>query len=58
MAPEFRPFAKAGEKLSKLHLGYEKLKPWDLDFSETPGIPLSYRVETRCASPGTSSASP
>jgi len=23
------------------------LKPWDLDFSETPGVPLSYRVEDK-----------
>jgi predicted helicase len=46
-APEFRPFARAGEKLARLHLDYEKLKPWDLDFSETPGIPLSYRVEDK-----------
>lgn len=46
-APEFRPFAKAGEKLARLHLDYEKLKPWDLDFVETPGIPLSYRVEDK-----------
>jgi predicted helicase len=46
-APEFRPFAKAGEKLAKLHLDYEKLKPWDLDFIESPGVPLSYRVEDK-----------
>lgn len=46
-APEFRPFAKAGEKLARLHLDYEKLKPWDLGFVETPGIPLSYRVEDK-----------
>ena len=43
-APEFRPFAKAGEKLAKLHLDYEQLKPWDLDLIETPGLPLSYRA--------------
>lgn len=36
----FWAFAKAGEKLAKLHLDYEKLKPWDLGFVETPGIPL------------------
>lgn len=43
----FWAFAKAGEKLAKLHLDYEKLKPFDLDFSETPGNPLSYRVEDK-----------
>jgi predicted helicase len=46
-APEFRPFAKAGEKLAKLHLDYEKLKSWDLDFIETPGLPLSFQVEDK-----------
>jgi predicted helicase len=46
-APEFRPFAKAGEKLAKLHLDYEQLEPWELDFIETPGVPLSYRVEDK-----------
>ena len=46
-APDFRAFSKAGEKLAKLHLDYEKLKPWDLEFVETPGVPLSYRVEDK-----------
>ncbi|HEX5105130.1 MAG TPA: type ISP restriction/modification enzyme [Pirellulaceae bacterium] len=46
-APEFRPFAKVGENLAKLHLDYEQLKPYDLDFIETPGLPLSYRVEDK-----------
>ena len=46
-APDFRAFAEAGKKLAELHLDYEKLKPWDLDFVETPGVPLSYRVEDK-----------
>src|SRR6266404_4687938 len=46
-APDFRPFSTAGEKLAKLHLDYEKLKPWDLDFIETPGLPLSYAIEDK-----------
>jgi predicted helicase len=46
-APNFRAFADAGAKLAKLHLDYEKLEPWDLDFQETPGEPLSYRVEDK-----------
>jgi predicted helicase len=46
-APDFRAFAKAGEKLAKLHLDCEKLKPWDLDFIESPGVPLSYRVDDK-----------
>ena len=44
-APDFRAFAKAGEKLAKLHLDYETLEPWKLKWMETPGVPLSYRVE-------------
>jgi predicted helicase len=46
-ASDFRAFATAGEKLAKLHLDYEKLKPWDLEFVETPGVALSYRVEDK-----------
>lgn len=46
-APDFRAFAKAGKKLAELHLDYEKLKPWDLDFIEAPGVPLSYRVDDK-----------
>lgn len=46
-APEFRAFAHAGERLAKLHLDYEKLTAWELDFQETPGEPLSYRVEDK-----------
>lgn len=44
-APDFRAFAKAGEKLAGLHLDYETLEPWPLEWTETPGVPLSYRVE-------------
>ncbi len=46
-APNFRAFAEAGRKLSALHLDYEKLEPWELAFVETPGVPLSYRVEDK-----------
>src|SRR6267142_1583083 len=46
-APDFRAFAKAGEQLAKLHLDYEKLKPWDLEPIETPGVPLNYRIEDK-----------
>ena len=44
-APDFRAFAKAGEKLASLHLDYETLEPYALKWIETPGVPLSYRVE-------------
>ncbi len=46
-ARDFRAFSKAGKKLADLHLDYEKLKPWDLQFIETPGTPLSYRVDDK-----------
>ncbi len=45
LAPDFRVFAKAGENLARLHLDYEKLEPWPLEWIETPGVPLSYHVE-------------
>ena len=44
LAPDFRAFAKAGKKLARLHLDYEKLEPWPLEWIETPGVPLSYQV--------------
>ncbi|MFH0794785.1 MAG: type ISP restriction/modification enzyme, partial [bacterium] len=43
----FRAFADAGKKLAELHVNYEKLEPWALEFVETPGKPLSYRVEDK-----------
>lgn len=42
---DFRAFADAGNKLADLHLNYESLEPWPLDWVENPGLPLSYRVE-------------
>lgn len=43
----FWAFSKAGEQLAKLHLDYEKLKPWELEFVETPGVPLSYAIDDK-----------
>ena len=45
LAPDFHAFATAGEELARLHLDYEKLEPWPLEWIETPGVPLSYHVE-------------
>jgi len=45
LAPDFRAFATAGQQLARLHLDYEKLEPWPLQWIETPDVPLSYRVE-------------
>lgn len=42
---DFRAFRDAGKALAKLHLDYESLKPWPLKWIETPGQPLSYRVQ-------------
>jgi len=45
LAPDFRAFADAGRELAGLHLGYEELEPYELDWLETPDVPLAYRVE-------------
>ena len=42
---DFRAFADAGQRLADLHVGYEQLEPWPLDWVENPGVPISYRVE-------------
>jgi predicted helicase len=46
-APDFRAFATAGKELARLHLDYEKLEPYTLKWIETPGVPLSYRIEDK-----------
>ena len=43
----FRAFASAGADLARLHLDYEKLEPYPLTWLETPGVPLSYRIEDK-----------
>jgi predicted helicase len=45
LAPDFTAFRDAGRELARLHLDYENLEPWPLKWVETPGEPLSYRVE-------------
>jgi predicted helicase len=45
LAADFRAFANAGRELARLHLDYEDLEPYELDWIETPDVPLSYRVE-------------
>ncbi len=47
LAPDFRAFAAAGQELAKLHIDYEKLEPWPLEWIETPDVPLSYRVDDK-----------
>ena len=44
-APDFQAFASAGKQLARLHLEYEDLEPYDLQWIESDAAPLSYRVE-------------
>jgi predicted helicase len=46
-APDFVAFAKAGKELAALHLDYEKLEEYPLNWLETEGVPLSYRVDDK-----------
>ena len=42
---DFRAFAKAGARLAKIHVDYEQMPPYPLNIIETPGQPLTWRVE-------------
>ncbi|MBK8023850.1 MAG: N-6 DNA methylase [Chloroflexi bacterium] len=44
-APDFHAFARAGRKLAALHLDYETVTPYPLDFAWKPGKPITWRVE-------------
>jgi predicted helicase len=46
-APDFAAFAAAGRELARLHVDYEKLDPWPLEWIENPAVPQSYRVEDK-----------
>jgi predicted helicase len=45
LATDFAALADAGKRLARLHLDYEQLEPYPLQWIETPGVPLSYQVE-------------
>ena len=45
LIPEFWRFAKAGQRLSEIHVGYEDMPEYRLEFIETPDMPLNWRVE-------------
>ena len=45
LAADFAAFSRAGLELAQLHLKYETIEPYPLDYVETRGVPLSYRVE-------------
>ena len=44
LAPDFVAFRAAGKELARLHLNYERERPWQLDW-ETADGPVDYRVE-------------
>jgi len=45
-APDFKAFATAGEKLAKLHIGYESVEPYkDLTPRWKAGVPADFRVK-------------
>ena len=41
----FWRFAKAGKRLSEIHIGYEDMPEYPLTFIETPDMPLDWSVE-------------
>ena len=44
-APDFWGFAKAGQRLGEIHIGYEDMDEYPIKKVETPGKPLDWRVE-------------
>ena len=44
-APDFRGFAESGEALAGLHVGYEEQPEYNLDFIESAGAKVNWRVE-------------
>ena len=44
-APDFWGFAKAGQQLGEIHVGYEAVPEYELAFIENREVPLSWRVE-------------
>lgn len=43
--PGFWQYAKAGKRLAKIHVGYEDVPEYQLEFSENSELPLNWRVE-------------
>lgn len=50
-APDFPAFAGAGKELAHLHVEYESLKPWPLEYIENKDVPYSQRVTKMKLSP-------
>ena len=57
LAQNFLAFKKAGEKFAKLHLNYEKVKPWDdireVGDSENPGETIRMKYPRKIVNPET-----
>jgi predicted helicase len=43
-SPDFHAFASAGRELARLHVRYESLEPWPLEYIERKGVTFSERV--------------
>ena len=43
--PDFRAFARAGQRLAEIHAGYEDQPEYPLESIENPELPLDWRVE-------------
>ncbi len=43
--PNFRAFARAGQRLAEIHAGYEDQPEYPLESIENPELPLDWRVE-------------
>jgi predicted helicase len=50
-APGFTTFVTAGRELARLHVEYESLEPWPLQFVEDKHVPYSERVTKMKLSP-------
>ncbi len=46
-APDFAAFAQAGRGLAGLHVEYEQLEPWPLEYIENSAARLTYRVSDK-----------
>ena len=44
-APEFHPFAKAGKRLTEIHINYEQQPEYCLKHIENKDLPIDWRVE-------------
>ena len=43
--PDFWRFAKTGQQLGEIHVGYEDVKEYPLDFIKKPTVPINWRVK-------------